>query len=765
MLIPGWGPGLPHFLFRWNGAAIKLSSVAFPMKYIPLRNDAGSMPRPASMHTLLRTLLLLTVMIWSAPSLGLEQVRLQLKWQHQFQFAGYYAALAKGYYREAGLDVDIVPAQPGEDGVQKVLSGQAEFGVGTSELMLLRDQGQPVVVLAVIFQHSPLALISLKKDGIQTVQSLKNGNLMIEPGSAELFAYLRREGLGTDRIKLLPHSSNIDDLIAGRVIGMSVYITDEPFALVQSQREYLLFSPRAAGIDFYGDNLFTTEAQLKAHPERVKAFRQASLRGWDYAMRHPDEIAALIHDHYSSRHSLDHLRFEASQMAPLLQTALIESGHMYLGRWRHIAEIYAELGMLKPDFDLDGFVYDPTPPPPDLTLLYLEIAGLAAGLALVGGIALYILRTNRRLRGSEKRYQVLFDTMPLALIVFDMDCRIVAWNSHACRVFGWSREQAMGHNIYELLVPTRDLEQVQRQVGRMLKERIVTHSTNRNLTRDGQEITCEWFNALYYGENGQVAGGIALGSDISQRVLSEARLAKAKQMAEQLLSDQRHFLSMVSHELRTPLAVVDSTAQVMSVHCESKCGSSEIFRRLRQGLMHFSDCFDNWLAEDKLHRLLEEGLPPTENDINVQDFLEHVLAQARPMFPQYRLLLTLDGEPGRILGDEQLLSVLLHNLIGNACKYSPQGSRIDISTDTSCYGTLGLKVRDPGIGIPPAELAQVRDRYFRGQNRGRTGGMGLGLFLVDRITQLHRGHLDIESQINLGTTISVRLPRNMADPA
>src|SRR6218665_1373200 len=77
---------------------------------------------------------------------GLDRVRLQLKWQHQFQFAGYYAAVKQGYYREAGLDVELIEAQPGVDAVHVVLDGKAEFGVGTSDLILLRSKGEPVVV-------------------------------------------------------------------------------------------------------------------------------------------------------------------------------------------------------------------------------------------------------------------------------------------------------------------------------------------------------------------------------------------------------------------------------------------------------------------------------------------------------------------------------------------------------------------------------------------------------------------------------------------
>lgn len=156
-----------------------------------------------------------------------EPVTLQLKWKHQFQFAGYYAAMAQGYYREAGLDVTLVEAKPGKDPVEAVLNGAADFGVGTSELLLLRGQGKPVVVLATIFQHSPLVLLARQTNEITDLQALHNQPIMIEPQSAELFAYFENEGINPDRLQIVHHTFDVDDLIEGRVAAMSAYVTDD----------------------------------------------------------------------------------------------------------------------------------------------------------------------------------------------------------------------------------------------------------------------------------------------------------------------------------------------------------------------------------------------------------------------------------------------------------------------------------------------------------------------------------------------------------
>lgn len=348
-------------------------------------------------HPLWRLVLAALALCMGAPGQAreLERVTLQLKWTHAFQFAGYYAAVAKGYYREAGLDVQLLEAAPGTDAVEAVLGGRAQYGVGTSSLLLARKAGKPVVVLAVIFQHSPLVLVArhdASQRGTQGVHDLAGKRVMIEPQSDEIQAYLRQEGITADRFIAVPHSFEAQDLIEGRVDAMSAYVSNEIFALDRAGLPYQVYSPRSGGIDFYGDNLFTTDAELQARPDRVRAFRDASLRGWQYAMRHPAEIIDLILERYAPGQSREFLAFEAERMASLLRTDLIEPGYMHRGRWQHMAETYADLGLLPRGYRLDGLLYEPDVRR-DLRAFYVAVLMLA----VVSGVALHIFRINRRL--------------------------------------------------------------------------------------------------------------------------------------------------------------------------------------------------------------------------------------------------------------------------------------------------------------------------------------------------------------------------------
>jgi ABC-type nitrate/sulfonate/bicarbonate transport system substrate-binding protein len=119
---------------------------------------------------------------------ALDPVRVQLKWRHQFQFAGHYAAIERGFYREAGLDVLLLEATDSEEPARVVLDGRAQFGIATSDLAVLRAQGKPVVALAAIFQHSPYVLVAAKRPGLEHVHDLVGRRVMVEHHSAELLA-------------------------------------------------------------------------------------------------------------------------------------------------------------------------------------------------------------------------------------------------------------------------------------------------------------------------------------------------------------------------------------------------------------------------------------------------------------------------------------------------------------------------------------------------------------------------------------------------
>jgi len=310
-----------------------------------------------------RVLVLLMVSLsWPAAAVdndNLFPVRVQLKWFHQFQFAGYYTALEKGYFREAGIDVTLVEGGPMVSPVEQVLSGAAEFGIGTSSLLIARSRGQPIVAVAAIFQHSPYILVTRDDPEIRSPRDLEGKSIMVEPNAEELFAYLNRAGVDVSAVNMVAHSGFAPDILDGDVIGMTAYTTTDPYDLKMAGQPYRVFDPKLVGIDFYGDTLFTTEAFAEKHNDRVVAFRDALIRGWRYALQNRDEIIDLIKSNYQTRADADRLRFESDDIRRLLIPDLIEIGYMNPERWRQIAGDFKAAGLMAGDVDIKDFIFKP----------------------------------------------------------------------------------------------------------------------------------------------------------------------------------------------------------------------------------------------------------------------------------------------------------------------------------------------------------------------------------------------------------------------
>ncbi|MBF0200025.1 MAG: ABC transporter substrate-binding protein [Desulfamplus sp.] len=330
-----------------------------------------------------------------------DPVTLQLAWKHQFQFAGYYAALHKGFYGDAGVNVTIVEGGDGRFAREALLSGEAQYGVAGAELILHRGAGEPFVVLAPIFQHSPSILLTRADSGISHPQHLMGKRVMMLPENkdADIMAVMLNENISMDQITRLDQTYNLNDLIEGRTDAVTAYLTNEPWHMEKIGVKPHIIHPATYGVDFYSDCLFTTNHETTSHLERVKAFLGASIKGWEYAMDHPEEIIDLLILEYRISKTREHLRFEADAIKGLMFPDLVEIGHMNPGRWRHIADTYAALGMLPPNFPMDDFLYDPDPVH-DYGWMKWTILILIGAILIFSSIAAFLAYFNRKLHGE-----------------------------------------------------------------------------------------------------------------------------------------------------------------------------------------------------------------------------------------------------------------------------------------------------------------------------------------------------------------------------
>jgi ABC-type nitrate/sulfonate/bicarbonate transport system substrate-binding protein len=335
---------------------------------------------------------------------------LQLRGPAQFQYAGYYAALWQGFYAEAGLTVDIQPGAPrGQtptDPVRELAEGRAQFGVGGAELVIRAAQGLPLLLLAPMFQQSGTAVYYRADTDLGSPAALGKAKVARLPASdilgLELATALRAEGIDPDKLKSTPvEPGQTLGVLADKTVDAAPgSVWDLPWLAKERNLNLKSFNPADYRVEFYGDTLFTLQRLAKNQPDLVRSFRLASLKGWDYALQHPDEIAgrlvATLPRPPGITDAAGFARYQADVARRLTRYADIPLGHSNPDRWNRVEASLLGVGALLRTVDADEFLYDPDAEARSRTDLR---AFALLGATLVGGllvIALLWMRWGRR---------------------------------------------------------------------------------------------------------------------------------------------------------------------------------------------------------------------------------------------------------------------------------------------------------------------------------------------------------------------------------
>jgi NitT/TauT family transport system substrate-binding protein len=227
-----------------------------------------------------------------AKPVALRKVVLQTDWFPQAEHGGYYQALARGYYAEAGIEVDIWPGGPGAGIKLKVVRGDADFGMMRSDdLILAAGVGMPVIIVAATMQHDAQGLMVHDSSPVKTFKDLDGRTVIGNVGMA-YFPYLEKKyGITIQRRQ---NTYGLGEFLANPDTVQQCLITSEPFFARQHGRKVRTLSLSSSGYDCY-QTLFTRRELVRSSPEVVRGFVQASIRGWrDYLENDPAPANALI---------------------------------------------------------------------------------------------------------------------------------------------------------------------------------------------------------------------------------------------------------------------------------------------------------------------------------------------------------------------------------------------------------------------------------------------------------------------------------------
>ena len=232
----------------------------------------------------------------SSSALAADQVSLRLSWLMNVQSAGYIMAKEKGFYQDAGLDVDIEPGGPNVNSTALVASGANTFGTNdSSQVIFGKSEGMDLVIVAACFQKYPGGVLSLAKTGIHEPKDLIGKTLAYNEGGPWVFtqAMLAKAGVDIAQVKAVVATGN-EVLMNGNVDAKTAFIVNEPISVELAGMKPAVLSPADFGLKAYAEAVFTNKDYLAAHPDAVRRFIAATAKGWDYAFAHSDETVATV---------------------------------------------------------------------------------------------------------------------------------------------------------------------------------------------------------------------------------------------------------------------------------------------------------------------------------------------------------------------------------------------------------------------------------------------------------------------------------------
>jgi NitT/TauT family transport system substrate-binding protein len=242
----------------------------------------------------------------AGPAQAADHVSLQLKWVAQAQFAGYYVADAKGFYKAAGLDVTIKPGGPDINPSQVMAGGGADVDVDwMPSALAAREKGVPLVNIAQVFQKSGMELTCRNDSGVKTPADFKGKTLGVWFSGNEypFLAWMSKLNYpttgGADGVTVLKQGFNVDPLLQKQAACISTMTYNEYWQLIEGGMkpdQLTVFKYENQGVATLEDGLYATESELKdpAAVDRLARFLKASMQGWDYALSHQDEAVKIV---------------------------------------------------------------------------------------------------------------------------------------------------------------------------------------------------------------------------------------------------------------------------------------------------------------------------------------------------------------------------------------------------------------------------------------------------------------------------------------
>lgn len=366
---------------------------------------------------------------------------------------------------------------------------------------------------------------------------------------------------------------------------------------------------------------------------------------------------------------------------------------------------------------------------------------------------------EEEMRQSQQKLRIHFEHTPLAVVEWDLEFRVTAWNPSAERIFGYSRQEAMGKHA-NFIVPPEYRQQVD-QVGKELMQQTGgTRSTNDNITKDGARISCEWYNTPLVDDSGRVLGVASLVQDVTERVALEERLRQSQKMEA-----VGRLAGGVAHDFNNLLTVILGYSQIVADGVPAGSQLAESTAQIKSAADRASGITRQLLAFSRKQVLSPRVINLNDTMMNLDSLLRRLIGE------DIEVLTVPASDLGSVKADPGQIEQVIMNLALNARDAMPNGGKLTLETanvtldeayaqrhrPTEPGRYVMLAVTDTGHGMSEETQARIFEPFYTTKEVGK--GTGLGLSMVYGIIKQSGGNIWVYSEPDRGTSFKIYLPR------
>ncbi|WP_396586325.1 ABC transporter substrate-binding protein [Bermanella sp. R86510] len=472
---------------------------------------------------------------------------MQLKWDHQFQFAGFYAAISQGYYEDAGYSVTLIPRinkdYSFKDVFSQLKSGNADFAVGGPDVLTLLDKGEDVVVVASLYQNSPYGYIFLQSSNIENITDVQKSCLSSSHdfGELELKSLMLNEGLDPNSLNIKDYQFGLASLIDNSCEVVIDYLISAYWAAKEKKLDIEHISASDYGIHFYGDTLFTLKSTVDRDPEMVNEFQQATVKGWQYALQNQEEISRYIADNYARvlkfSDPYEYNVFSAKYIKDLMNYPVTHVGHSSSHRWQRIQDHLTDLGVVESRKLPDWFLFDYRDILESQQSKKYSITIILALILFILVVSLvyfnfrktkkekeyiqerqYLNEKNETIQSANDKLSVLIDSSPDIVIYREYqgsDLKDTTFNKWFERWVGLNAEEIKSLKHIEDL-PERVISVLEQYDEQLIREKDRTSYQANSELADGRKVSLDIVKVPVFDSDENLVGILFSGRDVTE---------------------------------------------------------------------------------------------------------------------------------------------------------------------------------------------------------------------------------------------------------